>query len=94
MTVGKRSFVTSFQLAGVPGTITETPEAALESIKKLSDDPDIGLVLVGDDVAGPIDDELTKLRTQRSTLVFALPASGGTKTDVDYRAMLKKILGM
>ena len=94
MTVGKRAFVTSFQLAGVPGTITETPEEALESIKKISEDPDVGLVLVGDDVAGPIDDEITQLRTQRSTLVFALPASGGTKIDVDYRAMLKKILGM
>ena len=86
--------MTSFQLAGVPGTITETPKDALESIKKLSSDPEVGLVLVGDDVAGPIDDELTKLRTERSTLVFALPASGGVKTDVDYRAMLKKILGM
>ena len=94
MTVGRRSFVASFQLAGVPGTITETPEAALESNKKLSDDPEVGLVLVGDDVAAPIDDEITQLRAASSTLVFALPASGGTKTDVDYRAMLKKILGM
>ncbi len=94
VTVGKRSFVTSFQLAGVEGTITETPEAALDSIRRLTDDPEVGLVLVADDVAGPIDDEITRLRAERTTLVFALPASGATKADVDYRAMLKKILGM
>jgi len=94
MTVGRRSFVTSFRLAGVPGTVTETPEEALEEIRSLSADPGVGLVLVGDDVAAPIEDEITRLRTEGDTLVFALPASGATKADVDYRAMLKKILGM
>jgi V/A-type H+-transporting ATPase subunit F len=27
-------------------------------------------------------------------LVFALPATGSEKTEVDYRVMLKKILGV
>ncbi|RNJ73345.1 MAG: ATPase [Thaumarchaeota archaeon S13] len=94
MTVGRRSFVTSFRLAGVPGTVAETPEEALAEIRSLSSDPDVGLVLVGDDVASPIEDEITRLRTEGDTLVFALPASGATRADVDYRAMLKKILGM
>lgn len=93
-TVGSKSFVASFQLAGVPGAVSTTPEAALERIRELTDDDGVGLVLVSDDVAGPITDELTALRAQRSALVFALPAAGGAKSDVDYRVMLKKILGV
>ena len=94
LTVGSKSFVTSFQLAGISGVISQTPEVALDEIKKLTDDPDVGLVLVSDDISEPISDELTALRAEKSTLVFALPATGSKKTDIDYRVMLKKILGV
>lgn len=93
-TVGSKSFVTSFQLAGIPGIVSHTPEMALKEIKKLTDDSDVGLVLVSDDVTESISDELTSLRAQKSTLVFALPSAGSKKTEVDYRVMLKKILGV
>ncbi len=93
-TVGSKSFVTSFQLAGVPGLISETPQKALNEITRLTDDPDVGLILVSDDITESINDELTSLRAQKSTLVFALPAAGSEKTEVDYRVMLKKILGV
>lgn len=94
VTVGSKSFVTSFQLAGVQGMISENPRAALGIIRKLTDDSDVGLILVGDDMTKEIGDELTALRTEKSTLVFALPAAGSVKSEVDYRAMLKKILGV
>ena len=93
-TVGSKSFVTSFQLAGVPGIISDTPKKALDEIKKLTDNPDVGLVLVSDDMTESINDELTALRAIKSTLVFALPSTGSEKTEVDYRLMLKKILGV
>jgi len=93
-TVGNKSFVTSFQLAGVSGIISETPQMALDEIKKLSDDSDVGLILVSDDITKSIDDELTTLRAEKDTLVFALPSTGSEKTEVDYRLMLKKILGV
>jgi len=94
VTVGSRSFVTSFQLAGVQGIISETPENALKEIKKLTDDSDVGLVLISDDISTPINDQLTELRAEKSTLVFALPTMGSEKVEVDYRKMLKKILGV
>ena len=95
VTVGSRVFVTSFQLAGVQGKIVNSSETALEEIKKLYDDSEVGLVLVSDDLTEEINDKLTKLRAEQSTpLVFALPASGSEKSEVDYRVMLKKILGV
>ena len=81
-------------MAGIPGIISETPDKALTEITKLTDDSDVGLVLVSDDITAAINDELTTLRAQKSTLVFALPATGSEKTEVDYRVMLKKILGV
>ncbi|KAF6244205.1 V-type ATP synthase subunit F [Nitrosopumilus sp. b2] len=93
-TVGSKSFVTSFQLAGVPGIISESPQKALDDIRKLTDDSDVGLILVSDDITESINDELTALRAEKSTLVFALPATGSEKSEVDYRVMLKKILGV
>jgi len=94
VTVGSRVFVTSSQLAGIQGIIAETPDKALDEIKKLTEDSDVGLVLVSDDISDPINDELTALRTKKSTLVFSLPAPGSEKVEVDYRVMLKKILGV
>jgi V/A-type H+-transporting ATPase subunit F len=93
-TVGNKSFVTSFQLAGVPGIISETPQKAMDEIRKLTDDSDVGLVLVSDDISESIDDELTTLRAEKETLVFSLPSIGSKKSEVDYRVMLKKILGV
>ena len=93
-TVGSKSFVTSFQLAGIPGIISKNPQNALNEIKRLTDDSDVGLVLVSDDITESINDELTVLRSEKSTLVFALPATGSQKTEIDYRVMLKKILGV
>ena len=94
ITVGSRSFVTSFQLAGVSGVISETAEDAFREIDALTDDADVGLVLVSDDVSNPISDKLTKLRTVKSAIVFSLPAVGSSKSTIDYRSMLKKILGV
>ena len=95
ITIGSRVFVTSFQLAGVQGKIVESPDHAFEEIKKLYNDNDVGLVLVSDDLTEQINDKLTKLRAEKSTpLIFSLPASGSEKSDVDYRVMLKKILGV
>ena len=93
-TVGNKSFVTSFQLAGVPGVIAGTPQIALKEIKNLTEDAKVGLILASDDLTASIGDDLTALRTEKSTLIFALPAAGSEKKQVDYRHMLKKILGV
>lgn len=94
VTVGSKSFVTSFQLAGVQGKEVDSPEKAFNEIKQLTEDPSIGLILVSDDVSNQITDKLTALSTEKLIpLVFSLPAPE-SKKGLDYTMMLKKILGV
>ena len=93
ITIGNKVFVTAFQLAGIPGKIVEDSKQALEEVNKLINEK-VGLILISDDMSNPINDQLTILRSKKSILVFSLPHSNSKKENVDYRAMLKKILGV
>ncbi len=92
--IGSRVFVTSFQLAGVKGVKVDTPTEALTEINRMGE-RDIGLVLLSDDIGKEIRSQLTTLRAKRPIpLIFELPSPGSKKEKVDYRAMLKQILGV
>jgi V/A-type H+-transporting ATPase subunit F len=93
--IGSRVFVTSFQLAGVKGVKVESSAQALAEINKMGDTSDIGLVLLSDDFGKEIRTQLTSLRAKRPIpLIFELPSPGSKKEKVDYRALLKQILGV
>ena len=92
--MGSKSFVTSFRLGGIRGIISTSSDEAFDQVTNLTDNSDVGLVLISDDIAAPITDKLTQLRADKGALVFALPAAGSAKTEMDYRLMLKKILGV
>ena len=93
--VRRRIFVTSFQLAGVEGIIVESATEALEHINSLVNVSDVGLVLISEDIGKDIRTQLTNIRANRPIpLIFELPAPGSTKQNVDYRALLKQILGV
>jgi len=93
--IGSRVFVTSFQLAGVKGVKAETPSEALTEINKMDENSGVGLVLLSDDIGKEIRHQLTNLRTKRPIpLIFELPSPGSKKETVDYRALLKQILGV
>jgi V/A-type H+-transporting ATPase subunit F len=95
MAVGSRIFVTSFQLAGVEGIKVESASEALEHINSLDNVSDVGLVLISEDIGKDIRTQLTNIRANRPIpLIFELPAPGSTKENVDYRALLKQILGV
>ncbi len=93
--VGGEAFVTGFVLSGVSGEYVSTPSAALEKIEALSRDPAVGLVMVSDEVSKPIQDQLTLLRTKKAIpLIYEVPGPGSKKEKVEYRAMLRAILGV
>jgi len=93
--IGSRVFVTSFQLAGVKGIKVDTSSQALSEINKMDENSGVGLVLLSDDLGKEIRFQLTNLRAKRPIpLIFELPSPGSKKENVDYRALLKQILGV
>ena len=93
--IGSRVFVTSFQLAGVKGIKVDTSSQALSEINKMDENSGVGLVLLSDDIGKQIRFQLTNLRAKRPIpLIFELPSPGSKKEKVDYRALLKQILGV
>jgi V/A-type H+/Na+-transporting ATPase subunit F len=93
--VGGKAFVTGFVLAGVSGEYAPSPGAAFDIIDRLAKDPGVGLIMVSDDVAKPISDRLTALRAKKAIpLIYEVPGPGSKKEKVEYRAMLRAILGV
>ncbi|HET7390031.1 MAG TPA: V-type ATP synthase subunit F [Nitrososphaeraceae archaeon] len=93
--IGSRVFITSFKLAGVQGIKADSPAEALSEINKIGGANDVGLVLLSDDIGKKIRYNLTDIRTKKPIpLIFELPSPGSTKENVDYRALLKQILGV
>jgi V/A-type H+/Na+-transporting ATPase subunit F len=93
--IGSRVFVTSLRLAGVQGIIADSPEQALSQINSIGASGDVGLLLLSDDIGKEIRYQLTEIRAKRPIpLIFELPSPGSKKEDIDYRSLLKQILGM
>lgn len=93
--IGSRVFVTSFQLAGVQGIKVVSPTQALSEINKIGGISDVGLILLSDDIGRQIRNNLTEIRANKPIpLIFELPSPGSTKEKVDYRSLLKQILGV
>ena len=93
--IGSRVFVTSLQLAGVQGVKVESPSQALSEINKIGNSNDVGLVLLSDDMGKEIRYQLTDIRAKKPIpLIFELPSPGSSKEKVDYRLLLKQILGV
>jgi V/A-type H+/Na+-transporting ATPase subunit F len=93
--IGSRVFVSSLRLAGVQGIIADSPEQALSQINSIEASDDVGLLLLSDDIGKEIRYQLTEIRAKRPIpLIFELPSPGSKKEDIDYRSLLKQILGM
>ena len=93
--IGSRVFVSSLRLAGVQGIIADSPEQALSQINSIGASDDVGLLLLSDDIGKEIRYQLTEIRAKRPIpLIFELPSPGSKKEEIDYRSLLKQILGM
>jgi len=93
--VGGRAFVTGFVLSGISGEYASSPSEALKKVRDLSNAKEVGLIIVSDEVAKPIRDELTALKSKKAVpLIYEVPGPGSKQEKVEYRAMLRAILGV
>lgn len=95
LAIGNRIFITSFQMAGIEGIDVQTPKEALSRINQIHSKDEVGLILLSDDMGKEIRLDLAKIRSVKPIpLIFELPSPGSKKEKVDYRALLKQILGV
>jgi V/A-type H+-transporting ATPase subunit F len=93
--IGDRAFVTGFVLAGVVGDLATTSSEALDKLQNALKDPDVGLIMLSDDLASPVRNEITSIRSKRPTpLIYEVPGPRSKKHKVEYRAILRQILGV
>lgn len=82
-------------MAGIEGINVQTPKEALSRINQIHSKNEVGLILLSDDMGKQIRLELARIRSVKPIpLIFELPSPGSTKEKVDYRALLKQILGV
>lgn len=93
--IGGKAFVTGFVLSGVSGEYVSSSAEALSKIQRLAADPEVGLIMVSDEVAKQLEGDLTAMKSKVATpLIYEVPGPGSKKEKVDYRAMLRSILGV
>ena len=95
LALGTRAFVSGFMLSGVNGVEVSNSSDALKQIQSLVTDKEIGLILISNDMAEPIYDEITDIRSQHPVpLIYQIPTPGSKTEEVDYRELIKKVLKM
>ena len=82
-------------LSGVNGVEISNSSDALKKIQSLVTDKEIGLILISSDMAEPIYDEITDIRSANPIpLIYQIPTPGSKTEEVDYRELIKKVLKM
>lgn len=93
--IGSKAFVTGFALAGVQGEYVKSSQQALSKINSLIRMPDVGLIMLSDDLSKEIRNEVAAIRAKRAVpLIYEVPAPGSKHEKVEYRALLRQILGV
>lgn len=93
--LGSRAFVSGFMLSGVNGMPVSDSSSALQKVKSLVNDKEVGLILISNDIFESIDDEITDIRSAHPIpLIYQIPNPGSKMEEVDYRALIKKVLKM
>ncbi|MDJ0274845.1 MAG: V-type ATP synthase subunit F [Nitrososphaerota archaeon] len=93
--VGGRAFTSAMKLAGAGAVIAETPEEAMRAVNSLIGRGDVGLVLVSDEYGPEFSRRLAELaRSVTVPIIYQLPAPGSKVAKVDYRAIIRQVLGV
>ncbi|MCS7117564.1 MAG: vacuolar H+transporting two-sector ATPase F subunit [Thaumarchaeota archaeon] len=93
--VGGEAFVSAMRLAGAGTVQAGSPEEALAAVSKLVSEGDVGLILVSDEYGQEFSQKLSELRAAIAVpVIYLLPAPGSKVQPVDYRAVIRQVLGV
>lgn len=84
-----------FRLAGVRGVEAVDAKEALLIVNKLMNDPEVGLIILSEELAFEIRNEINEIRSKKSMpLIYVSPSPSKSKKSMDYRALLRQVLGI
>lgn len=93
--VGGRAFVTGFRLAGVEGEVVENVSETIKAIHRLIQIPEVGMIILADNLAQAIRGELNEIRSSRpSPIIYEVTSPGSQARKMEYREILRQILGV
>lgn len=93
--VGGRAFVTGFRLAGLEGEVAENSSEALNMVNRLIQNPDVGMIVLADNLAQAIRNQLNDIRSSRpSPIIYEVTNPGSQAHKMEYREILRQILGI
>lgn len=94
--IGDEYTVLGLSLGGIRGKCVVTRKEALEALEHATSDPEIGIVLVSEDVAAMIREEIdAKLFGLRFPLVLEIPGIKGASAErLDIRQVIRKAVGI
>jgi len=82
LAIGHPEAILGFSLVGVHGQVAETAQEANQALDEVLSAPDVGIILVTEDVADLVETRMDELK-RRSTvpLVVEIPGPEGTRVD-------------
>jgi len=80
----KRDTWVGMRLAGVDGVVVNTRQEVLDAMNKAMKDDDIGIIMITEQLADLVQDELTKLKLRRvKPLIAEIPGRHGSMRPAD-----------
>lgn len=71
------------RLAGIQGKLLQDGESALEQIQKISEDLDVGMILITPGIAKALGSSLTELKKKNLPLISEIPDSSAQNSSSD-----------
>ena len=75
--------IVGLRLAGIQGKLLQNGESALEQIQKISEDKDIGMILITPNISKLLGSSLTELKKKNLPLISEIPDSNPQNTSSD-----------
>ena len=75
--------VVGLRLAGIQGKLLQNGESALEQIRKICEDPDVGMILITPNIAKLLGSSLTELKKKNLPLISEIPDSNPQNNSSD-----------
>lgn len=94
--IGDETTVLGYNLAGIQGAIANTAEEAANALKKASQDPDMGIILITQQMASEIKSLVEEAKLKMTTpIVLEIPDRYGSTSDRESALdIVRRLIGI